>query len=287
MDHAGKMRTEQNWIGGSSFNPCSAAFVPPPPEHVPGLLADLCAFCSQDGLPAVAQAAIAHAQFETIHPFLDGNGRTGRALVHVILRRRGLAPRMLPPISLVLATWTRSYIDGLVATRYRGRPGSVIAEDGLNRWIALFAAACRRAVDDAIAFEQTVEEIERAWRTSLGRVRGGSSVDLLLRALPGAPVLSVTGAAALLGRSFQATNEAMVRLESAGVVSQVTVGRRNRAYEARAIIDAFAALERRLASPAGDTPIAPPPRPTPARPVDIGPRRVSPGEIAEGSCVPD
>src|SRR3984957_7846455 len=91
--HAGVIRSEQNWIGGSSYNPCSAAFVPPPPDLVRGLLDDLCAFCNTDAVPAVAQAAIAHAQFETIHPFADGNGRTGRALIHLVLRRRGLAQR--------------------------------------------------------------------------------------------------------------------------------------------------------------------------------------------------
>ena len=103
-EYGGRFREEQNWIGGSSYNPCSAAFVPPPHEYVEELMADLCAFSSTDDLPAVAQAAIAHAQFETIHPFVDGNGRTGRALIHLILRRRGLAVRVLPPVSLVLAT---------------------------------------------------------------------------------------------------------------------------------------------------------------------------------------
>lgn len=133
--HAGKIRQVQNWIGGSSFTPCSAAFVPPPPEHVKGLLEDLCAFCKDDSLPAVAQAAIAHAQFETIHPFVDGNGRTGRALIHVMLRRRGLAARVLPPVSLVLATWSAAYIDGLTATRYEGRPDSQAAHEGINAWV--------------------------------------------------------------------------------------------------------------------------------------------------------
>ena len=109
--HAGVIREEQNWIGGSSYNPCSAAFVPPPPEYVLSLLDDLCRFCNTDDIPAVAQAAIAHAQFETIHPFVDGNGRTGRALIHLVLRRRGLATRVLPPVSLVLATWADDYVS--------------------------------------------------------------------------------------------------------------------------------------------------------------------------------
>ena len=260
-EHAGTIRTAQNWIGGSSYNPCSAAFVPPPPEHVEGLLEDLCRFADDDSLPAVAQAAIAHAQFETIHPFVDGNGRTGRALIHVVLRRRGVAPRLLPPVSLVLATWSRSYIEGLTATRYRGRPNSTAAHEGINSWVALFAAACRRAVDDAAAFEERVERIRQGWRAAVGSVRRGSSVELLLAVLPGAPVVSVSSAAGLIGRSFQATNEAMTRLETAGVVRQVNVGRRNRAFEAPVIIDAFNALERQLASPNGDTRSVPPHRP--------------------------
>jgi Fic family protein len=264
-EHAGQIRTVQNWIGGSSFNPCSAAFVPPPPDHVEDLLHDLCAFVDDDSLPSVAQAAIAHAQFETIHPFVDGNGRTGRALIHVVLRRRGVAPRILPPISLVLATWSRSYIDGLTATRYRGRADSRAAHDGINTWIGLFAAACRRAVDDAVAFEDRVRTIQQDWRAALGTVRRGSAADLLIGALPGAPVVSVSSAAGIIGRSFQAANEAMTRLETAGVVRQVSVGRRNRAFEAPAIIDAFTALERQLASPTSDTRAAPPNRPAPAR----------------------
>jgi Fic family protein len=264
-EHAGQIRSAQNWIGGSSFNPCSAAFVPPPPEQVEGLLADLCAFVNDDELPAVAQAAIAHSQFETIHPFVDGNGRTGRALIHVVLRRRGVAPRILPPISLVLATWSRSYIGGLTATRYRGRADSSAAHEGINSWVGLFASACRRAVDDAVAFEERVTTIQQDWRAAAGTVRRGSAADLLIGALPGAPVVSVSSAADLIGRSFQATNEAMNRLAAVGVVRQVNVGRRNRAFEAPAIIDAFTALERQLASPTGDTRSAPPDRPAPAR----------------------
>ena len=149
-----QLRDKQNWIGGSEYNPCSAAFVPPPPELVPELIEDLCAFCDSESLPAVAQAAIAHAQFETIHPFADGNGRTGRALIQLVLRRRGLATRVLPPVSLVLATWASDYIDGLTATRYRGPATGQAAQAGLNLWVGRFAGACQRAVRDAASFEK-------------------------------------------------------------------------------------------------------------------------------------
>lgn len=264
-EHAGMLREKQNWIGGSDHNPCAATFVPPPPELVPDLMADLCSFCNDESLPAVAQAAMAHAQFETIHPFADGNGRTGRGLIHLVLRRRGIATRVLPPVSLVLATWAKDYINGLAATRYRGPWTSNSAQAGTNMWIGIFAGACSRAVGDAASLEKRVDQIEIEWRTLLGSVRRSSATDLLLRSIVGAPVLTVAGAARLIGRSYPTTNAAIERLMDAGVLSQVTVGRRNRAFEASAIIDAFTDLERQLASPDGDTRSSDPARPVPPR----------------------
>lgn len=264
--YAGKVREQQNWIGGSPFNPCSAGFVPPPFEYVRELLEDLCRFCNDDSLPTIAQAALAHAQFETIHPFIDGNGRTGRALIHVILRRRGLAPIVVPPVSLVLATWSQHYVDGLTATRYRTEPTSQEAVDGLNSWNALFAAATERAVADAELYEGRVAEVQGHWRHRLGRVRADSAVDRLINALPGAPVVTVQSGAALIGRSEQAVNEAIRRLEGAEVLEQTNLGRRNRAFEATDLIDAFTDLERQLASPDGDTRFSRPERRVPDRP---------------------
>jgi Fic family protein len=264
-EHGGRPRTQQNWIGGSDYNPCSAAYVPPPWEQVERLLNDLAAFCNRDDLPAVAQAALAHAQFETIHPFVDGNGRVGRVLIHTILRRRGLATRVLPPVSLILATWAQDYISGLEATRYLGPADSRQAQDGLNRWIGFFAAACKRAASEAMAFEKRTQEIQEDWRRRLGGVRANSAVDLLVRALPGAPLLTAGGAAKLIGRSFQAANLAIERLEEAGIVTQISLGRRNRAFEARDAVDAFTDLERQLASPEGNTLISTPSRRVPPR----------------------
>ena len=264
-EHAGRTRTVQNWIGGSDYNPCAAAFVPPPHELVDELLSDLSAFCNDDSLPAVAQAAIAHAQFETIHPFVDGNGRTGRALLHLVLRRRGLAPRILPPISLILATWPRDYVGGLTGTRYEGAPDSEEALAAINRWIALVASACRRAAEDAGRFEEQLSALQDSWRERLGSVRRGSAADLLVRALPGTPLLTATTASDLIGRSFQATSQAIDRLVEAGILTQVTVGRRNRAFEAPELIEAFTTLERQLASPGGDTLVSEPIRRVPRR----------------------
>ena len=265
-NHGGRIRTEQNWIGGSDYNPCSADFVPPPPEEVPGLLEDLLIFCNDDSLPALAQAAVAHAQFETIHPFADGNGRAGRSLIHLVLRRRGITPHFLPPVSLVLATLVNEYVAGLTATRYVGRPDSDIAHEGINRWIMVFAGAARRAVEDARRFEQQVRKLKASWTERVGSPRHDSTVRLLIGALPAAPVLTTSTASELTGRSFQATNLAISRLADAGVLVQVNVGRRNRAFEAPELIDAFTSMERQLASPGGDTRISRPARQVPARP---------------------
>ena len=261
----GRLRTLQNWIGGSAYNPCSAEFVPPPPEAVAGLLDDLLAFCNDDSLPALAQAAIAHAQFETIHPFVDGNGRTGRVLIHLVLRRRGLGLRVLPPVSLVLATWSRDYIDGLTGTRHVGPPDSAEAHAGTNRWIALFASACRRAVEDATRFEAQVRTLQASWIERAGRPRRDSAARRLIEALPAAPVLTASTAAALIDRSFYAAGQAIGRLVGAGVLAQANVGRRNRTFEAPELIEAFTALERRLASPAGDTRVSAPARRVPRK----------------------
>ena len=171
------LRTEQNWVGGPGWSPLRAEFVPPPETDVPRLVDDLAAFVTDTTGNPVVRAAIAHAQFETIHPFADGNGRTGRALVQLVLRRRGLATRVLPPVSLVLATWAGDYIDGLTATRYRGPAAGKDAQAGLNLWVGRFAGACKRAVKDAASFEQRIEQIQRQWRTQLGPVRKNSSAD--------------------------------------------------------------------------------------------------------------
>lgn len=259
--HAGQIRTVQNWIGGSNYNPCSAAFVPPPPEAVPDLLKDLCKFSNDDVLPTVAQAAIAHAQFETIHPFIDGNGRVGRALIHMIFRRRGLVTTTLLPVSLVLATRAKDYISGLTSFRYVGKSTSRAARDGTNDWVATFAAACRQAVRDSTEFERRIATIQDDWRARIAPVRSDAAAMKLIDVLPGAPIVSVATAAALIGRAFTGTFQAIVRLTEAGILTRARAGRqRGQIYEARDIINAFIALERRLASPASDTKIALPAR---------------------------
>lgn len=262
----GEVRTVQNWIGGSAYNPCSASFVPPPPDRVPELLDDLVRYVDDDIHSPLTQAAIAHAQFETIHPFADGNGRTGRALVHVILRRRGLAPAFVPPVSLVLATWASNYVDGLMTYRHLAEPDSPERSAAAAEWLRLFATATHRACLDAEDHASHIDDLDAAWRDRLGRVRAGSGTDRLLAVLPGAPIVTVASASALIGRSKARTTDAVNALARAGILRQRNVGRqRYRVFEATDVLDLFTDLERALASPTGDTRQARSVRPAPGR----------------------
>jgi Fic family protein len=263
-EYGGEIRYLQNWIGGRS--PAEAYYVPPPAQLLPDLLADLMTFVRESPLPVLAKAAIAHAQFETIHPFADGNGRTGRALIQMILRAEGLITRTVPPVSLALATYASEYVEALTDFRHVGRPTTAKARAAANPWLRMFALACSHATAEAARFEQTAADLKAEWRNRAAPVRAGSATDLLIEALPAAPFLTLAAAARLIDRSQQAANQGLARLVEAGVLREVTDGRRNRIYEAPELIDAFTWLERRFASPAADTRVAPPSRPVPARP---------------------
>lgn len=234
---AGRIRTGQNWIGGNDYNPCGADFVPPPPEHVAGLLADLCDAINDDLLPPLVQAALVHAQFETIHPFDDGNGRTGRALIHVVLRRRDIAPAYVPPISVGLASARDRYINGL--TRFR--------EDGVSEWIEQFAGAAASAAHLATAYLEAVQELSARWRAQLAASGAAPRADAaawaVIEILPAHPLLTAPVAAAATGRSKPAIYQALRELESAGVLEPLSESRRNQSWEAVGLLDLLAGLE--------------------------------------------
>ena len=234
---AGHVRSQQNWIGGNDYNPCGAEFVPPPPEDVDRLLADLCHAMNDETLSPLVQAALVHAQFETIHPFEDGNGRTGRALVHVLFRRRGLAPRFVPPISVVFARDKRTYIDGL--TLFRG--------DGVAEWIARFAAATVTAARLARTYVGAVTELCDRWRKELrdeaGALRADAAAWAIIDVLPAHPMISAPVASAITGRAKSRVYEAIEQLVRAGVLLPLSDGKRNRWWEAAGLLDLIGRLE--------------------------------------------
>jgi Fic family protein len=240
---AGEIRNEQSWIGGAASSPRDAEFVPAPPEFVPDLLDDLCAFLNRLDLPASIQAAIAHVQFETIHPFHDGNGRVGRALILAVLRRRGVATIRLPPVSLALSGEADRYIAGLTSWRIGDE------ED----WYTVFIDALFRAATGAGDFAAGVAELQRRWAEMAGSPRKGSGARRLIELLPSQPIVNTKTVATLLGGTEERARVAIRRLEDAGVLRQTSVGPRNRVWECVGLFDQLDRFERKL-GPADRTP---------------------------------
>jgi Fic family protein len=237
MHIAGRFRGAQNWIGGNDYNPCGADFVPPPPEEMNRLLDDLCATFNDETLSPLVQAALIHAQFETIHPFDDGNGRTGRALIHVVFRRRGLAPRFVPPISVVFAGAKDRYIAGLAA--FRG--------DGVSEWLKQFAAATITAARLARAYLEAVRALQEKWRDQLHgdgrRPRADAVAWAIIDMLPAHPMISAPVVAAITQRAKGRVYEGIAQLVAAGVLVPLSAGKRNRWWEAAGLLDLVAMLE--------------------------------------------
>lgn len=237
---AGEFRCTQNWIGGNDYTPCGSDFVPPPADLLTPLLHDLCDAVNDEVLPPLVQAALVHAQFETIHPFDDGNGRTGRALVHVILKRRGIAPQFVPPISVVFAGSTARYIAAL--TRFRDG-----GDDGVAAWIEHFAAATLRAARLARSYIAAVRALQEQWRTLLRQQpnvpRADATAWALIDLLPAHPMISAPVASAVTGRSKSRVYEAIEQLVAAGVLEPLSPGQRNRWWEAAGLLEIIAQLE--------------------------------------------
>lgn len=234
---AGVVRDRQNWVGGRFHTPIGAEFIPPPPDEVEPLLDDLAKFINRDDLPATLQAALAHAQFESIHPFADGNGRVGRCLIHVVFRRRGLAPHHVPPVSLLMAADVDGYVKAL--TSYR--------EDAEADWTTYFAETTIAASQAAEDFAERLEKLGSEWRAK-AKVRSGSTAEKVIDALPAQPVIDVKKAAEVAGTSEEAARQALNTLEERGVIKQMTKRNWGRVWEARGLWNLLDRYERRLAA---------------------------------------
>ena len=225
---AGRWREEQVWIGGSDLGPHGALFVPPHHSRVPAAIADLVAFIDRDDVPVVAHAAVAHAQFETIHPFPDGNGRVGRALVHAYLRRKGLTRNVTVPVSAGLLTDTDAYFGAL--TRYReGDPAAIVDQ---------FARAAFAAIANGRHLIADLHAVRRNWDERV-RVRRGAMAwriaDLLLRY----PVINAALVATEIGIATQNTYRSLQPLVDAGVLVEFTDKKRNQLWRAPEVLDAL------------------------------------------------
>jgi Fic family protein len=233
---AGRFREVQNWIGGSNFSPHLADYIPPPPELVHKYMDDLLVFLNRDDIPVVAQAAIGHAQFESIHPFTDGNGRIGRAIINAVFRRRGVSRRVLTPVASALVANQRAYFKTLVDYR----AGQV------DELVVNLSLAAQISGREALVSALNIETMPTAW-LSMTKPRSGSAAERIINLLVEHPVLSAEQAEKLLGTSIQSIYEAMDALERAGVVHELTNRRRNKVWGATAVLAELEALNQRIA----------------------------------------
>lgn len=236
---AGVIRATQSWIGGNDHHPIGAAYVGPPHEQVPKLLEDLCRFIARTDIAAVAQAAIAHAQFENIHPFVDGNGRTGRALIYTILRRRGEISNYIPPVSLVLGSEPKNYVGGLGA----------YSHGDVGRWCERFAHATTRAASGAEQLAQAIEVRQTAWLQRLREPRKDAAVRQLVGILPAQPVIDVPAAQRLTGKSHVAVGNAIAQLEQAGILQRLNERKWGRVWECGELLTLVENFEKSISTP--------------------------------------
>ncbi|UAK32348.1 Fic family protein [Nocardia asteroides] len=228
---SGRLRTVQNWIGGSDYTPIDALFVPPPPELVTELMDDLVTFVGRSDLPILAQAAIAHAQFESIHPFTDGNGRIGRALISAILRRRGLTQRVTVPLASAMLADTGRYFAQLNGYR----------EGHVDEFVEYVSTATIHSCEAAQESARALADLPARWR-AIARPRANSADESVLAALLDTPIFNADTAQKMTGTTEASVYRALGRLTEAGVLEVLSENKRNRIWAASDVLAELDAL---------------------------------------------
>lgn len=231
----GQFRRTQNWIGPPGCDLPTASYVPPPPHVMNDAMSALEKFLHETELPVLVTAGLAHAQFESIHPFLDGNGRTGRLLVSLLLCARGVLTRPVLHLSTYLRRHRARYFDHLMAVR----------DDGAwEPWLEFFLDGVATTAAEAAVTAQEVHRLRERDRQQLQSTAGQYELQLL-DALYRQPVVNANWVQRHLGVAPATANKVLARCEEAGILRETTGGRRNRLFRYDAYLDLF------------DTPIAP------------------------------
>lgn len=234
VDHAGdaRFRSKPYRVTLSDEGSSETVYCPPPPERLPALLDDMLEFANSRRLSPVVQAAVVHFQFQALYPFKTAMDRSGRALCHAILRRRKFAEHIVPTIALVPAMGISKHAKLLMPYRTGYDYNDETAHLLLEKWATHCLECVRLSSKLVLLYMKKLEGLEASWRSRLQNVRNGSAVDVLLKELPGVPIVDTAIAGELTGKSFSATNQALDLLLGAGIVVQRGDGRRNRRFEA-------------------------------------------------------
>ena len=227
MATPGEFCRSQNWIGPPGSALGDATYVPPPPSELMACLDAWERFLYDDALPPLVHAALAHSQFEAVHPFLDGNGRVGRLLITLLLVKLGVLPSPLLYLSAYFKATREEYYARLLGVTERGE---------WEEWLTYFLRGIVLQADDAVDRIQRIDGLFLLWKQGLAR--GQSRLpERALDLFAENPFWTVGGVAGRLQVAFTTAQRAIDRLETAGIVAQVQEGRRNRAYCAEAILD--------------------------------------------------
>lgn len=229
----GELRTSQNWIGHAGATLNEARFIPPPPHLVPESLGDLERFIhARDDLPILLKVGLAHAQFEAIHPFLDGNGRVGRLLITFLLTERGILGQPVLYLSHYFERHRQEYYDHLLSVTERG---------DWESWILFFLQGVTEVSAEAASTVKDIlilrEKHRRAITESFGRAAGNGLV--VLERLYEVPVISVNSARQLNGTSYAAANQLIARMADSGILREFTGHTRNRMFIYQSYVDLF------------------------------------------------
>ena len=229
----GELRTSQNWIGPQGSTLAEATFLPPPPDEVPRALSDLERFLHTDSdLPLLVRIGLAHAQFETIHPFLDGNGRVGRLLVTFLLCEREVLLFPVLYLSYYFKRFRQQYYDRLQAVREQG---------AWEDWLVFFLKAVYEVSQQATATVRKIlllrEQHRQAITNQLGRAAGNG--HRVLEHLYQNPILSVSNVQALIQTTYPAANSLVSGMVRIGVLSEITGQRRNRRFQYHDYVNLF------------------------------------------------
>lgn len=237
----GALRSSTKQLGGGRFQRFDAPIQPPDPSEIPGLLEDLAAFCNDSNISPVTKAALAYVQFMAIHPFKRANGKVARAVAQLVLARGGAASDAIAPLTLHQITHPHDYKDSIssVTLALQDEPFDGFA---VEEWVRLFAQGCIEAASTATDLERRAEELRAMWQAEL-KVRGDSAVDVLMKSLVGIPVHTSAYASVYIDRSLNRTIDACMKLLEAGVLRQISEGRRNRVFEATAIVDLYQGID--------------------------------------------
>lgn len=228
----GEFRNRQNWIGPPGCTLSNAFFVPPPPHELNRLMGDLENFLHDSSpLPPLLRCGLAHAQFETIHPFLDGNGRIGRLLITFFLCWRGILKRPLLYLSYYLKQHRDDYYQRLQAVRDTG---------DWEAWIRFFLEGVRVVALQATETARQIMDMRDAHRTLVEReIPGTGTGVVLLEQLFETPMINVNRVAEIIGRSYPVANDLVRAFEKLGLLAEMTSGRRYRVYTYAPYLDLF------------------------------------------------